>query len=212
MTKKVWTKTLVPGILALSIAAAMPAGAYAAEIGQRTGAANIKAEAANALKERTQAIREARLLADGLHRETYLLLLAEKYAPATLPEWEAAFAERKAVKEQLQALEPVQNRKEDLQARLEEQKAKLDSGELTPREFKENVLQWKSSRQNAWEQKRDSLQPMKEQAKALKEAFHAAIASGDAAAIQAALGDMLAHYTQVTAQLEKKLEEWTASI
>jgi hypothetical protein len=199
----------------MTLAAAVPAGVYAAQAGEGSSQAGGKKALVSELQERAEKVRELRdswIWADGLHRETYMLLLAEKYVPASVPDWEAAFAEREAVMDQLKELQPLETRKEEWQSKLEEQKEKLKNGEITLKELQQNVEAWKNNMKDAWEKKREELRPIMEETKALKEEFDAAIESGDAEAIAAVLPAMLAHYEDVTDRLEKKLEQWETSV
>lgn len=215
MTKAIWKKVGVPGLLALTLAAALPAGVYAAQTGQGLEEASGKQALVGQMQEKLEKAREFReswIFADGLHRETYMLLLAEKYVPASVPDWEDAFAEREAVMDRIKEPQPLEEPKDEWKAKLEEQKEKLENGEITLRELKENVEAWKDGMQDVWEEKREEIQPIIDETKALKEEFDAAIASGDADAIAAILPSMLAHYTDVTERLEKKLEQWETSV
>jgi hypothetical protein len=123
----------------------------------------------------------------GVHQQMYLSLLAEKYAPDTVDEWEAATAERERLHEELKALH---------ESKRGAKKEFFSADKLTP-EMRE---QMKAQREQ-----------MHEQFKLHREVytkFEEAVKSKDAAQIKSALGELLTVYKSHNEKLAQKIEEW----
>lgn len=239
-----WKKTLLPAALALALV--VPAAAYAAaQSGSGSDSANGTDSAVplsehlpgrglfGAIKHRGGIAGEIGMrlmkLEGGLvHRQKYMELLAEKYAPETLESWKAELDEQKSLAEELKKLMQDQGVRdwldsqketirEEAKAKMEELRQKLESGEITKEQLKEQL--------------KDSGLPFKRDAKgegfaitfdfglgtedaaALKDAAEHrkaltdAVEADDADAIRAALATLLADLQQRNDKLAAKIEE-----
>jgi hypothetical protein len=82
----------------------------------------------------------------GVHSETYMLLLAEKYAPVLVSEFKAAYDQGEQLESQLKAAKDAENtdraaKQEEMKTALEAIKAKVTSGELTQEQANEQIKQ-----------------------------------------------------------------------
>jgi hypothetical protein len=121
---KMLKKALIPTVLALSVLA--PLSAFAADAGNAGGAGSsaeqsvqgkwerLKEHTAdqrqNQRQDRRESFRQRLARSVGPHRVMYMELLAEKYAPSELEAWQAAFADRKQVLEELRQQSQGQGR------------------------------------------------------------------------------------------------------
>jgi hypothetical protein len=163
-----------------------------------------------------------------VHRQKYLELLAEKYAPETLESWKAELDEQKSLAEELKKLMQDQgvrdwldsqreNNREEAKAKMEELRQKLDSGEITKEQLKERLKD--SGLPFSHDMKGEgfavtfgfslgtddaaALKDAAEHRKALTEAVEA----DDADTIKAALAPLLADLQQRNDKLAAKIEE-----
>jgi hypothetical protein len=154
----------------------------------------------------------------GIHRQTYLLLLAEKYTPEDLAEWKAAFDERERIIEEFKSLELKEKRqdkkaevREGVKEKMKGLHEKVKNGELTREQAREQLKQWRESHKenfkNWKEDKREELAPILEARKQLHEEFTQAIASGDEQQIKSVLPKLLEEMNRVNDRLNVKLEE-----
>ncbi|MDF2922913.1 MAG: hypothetical protein K0R57_1827 [Paenibacillaceae bacterium] len=144
-------------------------------------------------------VREADNL--GVHKRTYLALLAEKYTPETATAWNAAFSERERLVNELKELKPAE---EDRKTAAEERYAlsqEWKSGSLTLEELKQKYgemkdgwISLKALRQVEWK-------PLAEERAGLRQTLTAAVGSGDAAAVSTVLNSLLSQIEKENAAL-----------
>jgi len=127
----------------------------------------------------------ARLMGVGVHQQEYLLLLAEKYAPETKSEWEALFAERNQLLEEI---------KSDLKSKLTDQN-------------KEEIKIWKEQAKSRLQDLDKSKLPDLDEKKEIFQTFTEAVKSGDAEQIKASLNQLLANFKEQNELLSKRAEE-----
>lgn len=82
----------------------------------------------------------------GVHSETYMLLLTEKYAPTLVSEFKTAYDQSEQLETQLKVAKEAANtdraaKQEEMKTALEDIKAKVTSGELTQEQANEQIKQ-----------------------------------------------------------------------
>lgn len=215
---KQWTKGLLATTLALGMA--LPVAAYAAEgqAAQAPAAQHIKEIVQQKWEHHQKEHRKHRLLhalSLGTHRQMYLTLLAEKYTPDSVDEWEAAFAERERLVTEWKAQKSAENDPKKQQLREEfKQLAKqlhdrVEKGEITREQMKLQLKEWRTK--HLGEERsagdKEAFREFLEQFKQLHDEFDAAIESGDEAKIKAVMPKLLAEVETVNQHIEKKLEQ-----
>lgn len=143
----------------------------------------------------------------GAHQRMYMTLLAEKYTPNQVGEWQAVLKEREKLLEQLRASrETVSEEKSQMRAKLREQ---VKSGAITSEQMEQQYKEWKEQNRGSQDQagEREDRKARMEQFKQTHEEFDAAIASGDAAKIKTVLPKLLEQMKAKNERLSKKLAE-----
>ncbi|WP_289136911.1 hypothetical protein [uncultured Brevibacillus sp.] len=115
----------------------------------------------------------------GAHQKMYMTLLAEKYTPNSVGEWQAAFKERERLMNELEAARSA-NSDDPKEKKMDEQGKNDDN---------------------------DARRARMEQYKQTREEFNAAIESGDAAKIKETLPKMLEQLKSKNERLAQKLKE-----
>lgn len=216
---KLWKKALIPVV---ALAVMIPAGAFAEEQSSASTTPD-QAQTQDAGPNMPGRFMEGKgfhhmkareWFGDGVNREMYMELLAEKYAPDTLDQWKAAIAERNQLKEQIKALRPseeeLQERREEMKAKRTELQEKLKSGEITKEEMKTQLQEWAKSWKGQSEVNKEDMQAAIEARKQLREQFNQAIESRDADKIKAALSAELDQWVKDNQALAAKLQELQA--
>ncbi len=143
----------------------------------------------------------------GAHQRMYMTLLAEKYTPNQVGEWQAVLKEREKLMEQLRAArETVSEEKSQMRAQLREQ---VKSGAITNEQMEQQYKEWKEKNRGNQDQtgEKEDRKARMEQFKQTHEEFDAAIASEDAAKIKAVLPKLLEQMKAKNERLSKKLAE-----
>lgn len=101
------------------------------------------------------------------HHEMYLTLLVERYAPETSAEWNAVFAERNRLKEELKALYDAQPDRKKKDMKEEKKKRKEDSKDEHAKKMRESFDRFNEAVQSRDEAKiraalQEQLEMMKE--------------------------------------------------
>jgi len=141
------------------------------------------------------------------HQRMYMTLLAEKYTPNQVGEWQAVLKEREKLFEQLRAArETASNEKSQMRARLREQ---VKSGEITSEQMEQQYKEWKEKNRGGEDQagEKENREAQREQFKQVHEEFDTAIASGDGTRIKAVLPKLLEQMKAKNERLAKKLAE-----
>lgn len=143
----------------------------------------------------------------GAHQRMYMTLLAEKYTPNQVGEWQAVLKEREKLLEQLRAArETASEEKSQMRAKLREQ---VNSGAITNEQMEQQYKEWKEKNRGSQDQagEKEDRNARMEQFRQTHEEFDAAIASGDAAKIKAVLPKLLEQMKAKNERLSKKLAE-----
>lgn len=208
-----WKKNILASTLVLLMA--MPIAAYAET--STTTTEQLQGKQVN--EHGFGKVRHATHL--GPHRQMYLTLLAEKFSPDSVDEWEAAFAERKKLTTQWKALHAGEEKSDVEKKALKEQfkqlaqdlNKKVESGELTKEQMKQQLIEWRDT--NLGDAKKDLIQARnkeelsqkREQFKQLHEEFDTAIEFGDADKIKAVLPKLLEQVKATNLRMAEKLKE-----
>lgn len=143
----------------------------------------------------------------GAHQRMYMTLLAEKYTPNQVAEWQAVLKEREKLMEQMRAArETVSEEKSQKRAKLREQ---VKSGAITDEQMEQQYKEWKEKNRGGQDQsgENEDRKAQMEKFKQTHEEFDAAIASGDAVKIKAVLPKLLEQMKAKNERLSKKLAE-----
>jgi hypothetical protein len=215
---KNWKRNLLASTLVFSLALPMAAQAEEAakpatpRPGQVKQVLKEKWEH-HQLEHRKDRVRHA--LTHGAHRQMYLTLLAEKYTPESVDEWEAAFAERKRLVAQWKERHDSekapagekQAHKEQMKQFVQELKQKVEKGEMTREQMKDQLKQWREKHFPEMNGEKDGLREALQQFKQIHEEFDAAIEAEDEAAIKAVLPKLLEEVKTINKHLAAKLEQ-----
>lgn len=225
-----WKKTALPAVLALALM--VPAAAYAAgqtDTGNTTAPKQENTKQAKELDGRQFKFKQEHGKLDGklgfealnVNKQKYMTLLAEKYTPDALNEWKTAISERNRLAGQWKELLKNDKFKALLKEQLKESrnqlkeswkkehdalKQKLESGEITKDQLKEQVRDhFKQIGKDGIGKNAllPALQTNREHAKALTEAIKA----DDSAAIGKALTQLLDDLKKGNEQFSAKLQE-----
>ncbi|RNB86843.1 hypothetical protein EDM59_10185 [Brevibacillus nitrificans] len=142
----------------------------------------------------------------GAHQRMYMTLLAEKYTPNSVGEWQSVMKERERLLEQLRsARETASEEKSKMRAQLRE---KVKSGEISSEQMEQQYKEWKEkNRGTVPSGEKENREAQREKFKQVHEEFDAAIASGDAAKIKVALPKLLEQMKAKNDRLAKRLAE-----
>lgn len=155
--------------------------------------------------------KQARLDQFGVHKKTYLTLLAEKYAPDTEADWNAVFAEREQLVNELKSLKPTAEQKEALkskrQAAAEELRKEWKDGTLSKEDLKAKLEALKGQINTYKDQMTDLRGPAIENRQEIQKAFTDAVASGNADSIRQSLASMLDEAKKENAALAAAIEK-----
>ncbi|PYI57414.1 hypothetical protein [Paenibacillus flagellatus] len=221
-----WKKTMLPAALALALI--IPAAAYAAEqSGQSDGSGSAPSADSSAPAQPGGKARFGKGHGGFDHRgpggfgggtlsktigdkqvnqRKYMELLAEKYAPDTLADWQAALDRQEALGEELKALlqdqgvhDALKAQKEELQqqwkTKRDELKQKLENGEITKEQLREQAKDGslpfgRGIKGGVWEGDAAELQDARTHRQELTDAIKADNADGIRAALANVLGDV----------------------
>jgi hypothetical protein len=143
----------------------------------------------------------------GVHKQMYMQLLAEKYTPGQEEEWDAVFTERKELMQQLKELK--ESKKEEMKAAFKEEmeklRAKIESGELTEQEAKQQV---KAAMKEKFQHAKEKHQEFHKNNKELMKQFNEAIAAED----EVKIADILPKMLEVFKGQNERLKEVIASM
>lgn len=143
----------------------------------------------------------------GAHQRMYMTLLAEKYTPGSVNEWQSVLKERERLLEQLRAArETASEEKSQMRAKLREQ---VNKGEITSEQMEQKYKEWKEQRRGEQDPagEKEDRQAQMEKFRQTHEEFDAAIESGDAQKIKAVLPKLLEQMKAKNERLAKKLAE-----
>lgn len=205
---------LVKGILAATLVVSLmvPTFAFANEDGE---VGSERKEIFKEMKERHSEVDHGRLLA-----------VVEMYAEEDLEDWEAMLEERAESKEELASLrkelkELAGNKKvekkEEIASYREELKSKIEAGEMTREEAKEEIKsyieelkgdykekkeEWKAER----EEKKESFEAKREERKELRKTLVEAVRENNTDTIKGILDELFEMYEQHTEWVKEKIE------
>lgn len=145
-----------------------------------------------------------------IHRQMYFILLAEKYTPESVNQWREAFAERARLLGELRELREKEKEgnsqkqalREQFKQKAEELHKKVDRGEMTHEQMKQQLKEW---RQAHFPEMRNEEKASHETMRENREEFNQVIASGDAAKIKAVLPKLLADMQTLNKRLADKV-------
>lgn len=151
----------------------------------------------------------------GTHQKMYMILLAEKYTPNSVGEWQAAFKERDRLISEMKAAREASGERQKRQAKREEYqqlKTKLEEqvkkGKITSHQMEQQLKEWRDKAYGDRENTDDAdRQAQMEQIRQTHEAFDAAIESADTAKIKEVLPKLLEQMKARNERLAKKLAE-----
>jgi hypothetical protein len=150
----------------------------------------------------------------GTHRQMYLTLLAEKYTPESVGEWQAALEERERLVTEWRAAKDKDGKQKELREEFKKMVKDLHeqvkSGKITREQMKQKIKEWRAAHMGDKENDGHGKEGFREFMKGFKplhEEFDAAIESGDEAKIKAVLPKLLDEVKAVNAYIAKKLEE-----
>lgn len=209
---KNWKKGILATALVMGMA--LPAGVYA-QTAEAINPAAVKQMVQEKWGKHQIWHKKAKLhhaLRLGTHRQMYLTLLAEKYTPESVGEWQAAFAERERLVAEWKATRKKggENEKqhEEFRKKVRELHEQVKSGKLTREQMKEKIRELHVQHfGDDGAVDKEGLRELLEQFKQTHEEFDAAIESGDEAKIKAVLPKLLEEVKTVNAHLAKKLEQ-----
>jgi hypothetical protein len=209
---KHWKK----GILATTLVIGMALPAYA-QTADTTNQTPVKEVVQQKWKDHQLAHKKWKLrhaLSLGTHRQMYLTLLAEKYTPESVDEWQAAFEERERLVAEWKAAKDKDGKQKELREEfrkmVKDLHEQVKSGKITREQMKQKIKEWRVAHFGDKEddsRDKEGLREFLEQFKQLHEEFDAAIESGDEAKIKAVLPKLLDEVEAVNAHIAKKLEE-----
>ncbi|OZM57115.1 hypothetical protein CIB95_06500 [Lottiidibacillus patelloidae] len=173
-------------ILAIVLTLALPVLAFAQTDEDSAKEQNKKTKITDVMKKKWEHKRDHIKL--GVHKGMYFQLLAEKYTPDQLSDWEEVLAERKSLMEQIKELKA--SKKESIKETYKEEMKKLHeqvkNGELT----KEEAHQIMKEKFGHFKDKHDFAGNHEKHHELIKE-FNEAIASEDADLIRQTLPKVL---------------------
>lgn len=223
---KKWKKVWIPATLALMVA--IPAAAFAADTNSSTATQDQGQAQGHHFDGKSfgkgrggfQGHQMQRGMQDrtgmDVNQQEYMLLLAEKYTPDQLTDWQTAFSEQKSIKDQIKPYmdakrAELQKNREQMQQQMQDLKKKVDSGEITKEQAME---QMKEGRDNAKAGQNDQRANMKDQMeanKALHDQFTQAVKTlldtNNADAVKTVLPQMLDHLKQENQKLTEQLNQ-----
>lgn len=148
------------------------------------------------------------------HQRMYMTLLAEKYTPESLGEWQTVLKERDRLIAEMKAAREAAGQDRAWLAKREERKqvkeqlrAKVEKGEITPEQMKQQWQEWKEKHFPGKTGEEEERRAQMEKFRAVHEEFDAAIESDDQAKIKAVLPKLLEQLKAKNQRLAKKLEE-----
>ncbi|EJL40709.1 hypothetical protein BAG01nite_43820 [Brevibacillus agri] len=206
-----WKNSMVIATIAMGLA--LPSFAQAAEPGLPDTEMTPASRMAHDHGEHGQMHKKMRHGMHGsVHQKMYMLLLAEKYTPDSVAQWQEVFKERERLMSEFAALredpkwKAKREERRQLVSKLNEQ---VKKGEITNEQMEQQLAQWKEKNMAmpGAKEDRDARKARMEKMRMTHEAFHAAIESGDAAKIKEVLPQMLEQMKAKNALLAKKLEQ-----
>lgn len=144
------------------------------------------------------------------HQKMYMLLLAEKYTPDSVNQWQEVFRERERLMSEYAALREDPKwkaKREERRQLVSKLKEQVKKGEITSEQMEQQLAQWKEKNMGIPKEEQDARKSRMEKMRMTHEAFHAAIESGDAAKIKEVLPQMLEQMKAKNALLAQKLEQ-----
>ncbi|GAA4723156.1 hypothetical protein [Brevibacillus fulvus] len=149
----------------------------------------------------------------GPHRQLYLQLLAEKYAPDSVESWKAAFAEQERLmqeirtrREQMKKDPAYQKLREQYKQLSEDLHKKAESGAISREEMREQLHAWKEKNlPQDYKRMRKEWKAVREKYRPVHEQFDQAVAARDEAAIKAVLPKLLEELNEGNKQLAQTL-------
>ncbi|MGM0713303.1 hypothetical protein [Brevibacillus parabrevis] len=146
------------------------------------------------------------------HQKMYMLLLAEKYTPDSVAEWQAVFKERERLMNEFAALgedpkwKAKREERRQLVSKLNEQ---VKKGEITSEQMEQQLKDWREKNMGmpGMKEDREARKARMEKMKTTHEAFEAAIESGDAAKIKQVLPQMLEQMKAKNTAMAERLEQ-----
>ncbi|RNB61173.1 hypothetical protein EDM57_02085 [Brevibacillus gelatini] len=146
------------------------------------------------------------------HQKMYMLLLAEKYTPDSVNQWQEVFRERERLMSEYAALREDPKwkaKREERRQLVSKLKEQVKKGEITNEQMEQQLAQWKEKNMGipGTKEERDARKARMEKMRMTHEAFHAAIESGDAAKIKEVLPQMLEQMKAKNTLLAQKLEQ-----
>lgn len=138
----------------------------------------------------------------GIHHDTYLTLLVEKYAPNTLTQWETLLEERDQLVEELRAFA--------LEKRNSLGQTDSDERPMIARKLRGHENNEQVTREEMVDQVREKMEKVREKAEPFSTSWSdlgEALKENNEDGIQQALEQLYAEYQEQNEQLQQKLDE-----
>jgi len=156
----------------------------------------------------------------GVHCQNYLLLLAEKYTPESLSQWQDTLVQRTAITEEFKQLRSSDEFEQKRTAwrdsnweKAQEIRDKVQNGEITREEAAALLKEWRTQNQPDWKEAApEDIKQDLEARQELRNEFTQAVKSGDNEKIKAVLPKLLAEYKAANQSLAAQLEELKAGL
>ncbi|MGN7471716.1 hypothetical protein [Brevibacillus sp. SAFN-007a] len=206
-----WKNSMVMTTLAIGLA--LPSFAQAAEASLADAKMTPVHQTAHSHGEHEKEHKHFRHGMHGsVHQKMYMLLLAEKYTPDSVAQWQEVFKERERLMSEFAALredpkwKAKREERRQLVSKLNEQ---VKKGEISSQQMEQQLAQWKEKNMGmpGTKDDRDARKARMDKMRMTQEAFHAAIESGDAAKIKQALPQMLEQMKAKNTVLAQKLAQ-----
>jgi len=154
----------------------------------------------------------------GIHREMYMILLSEKYAPELTDAWKSEFDRRDALMAELKKLiqdkgvmDRVIQSLDEIKNRLEKLEDKIDAGEMKPWEGRRGFRKGFENPREKFHDKKDQFGkfwgPGMDKNRELFQKFTQAVESGDETQMKTILPELFQQLKENNQKLEKQIDE-----
>ncbi|KZE54071.1 hypothetical protein AV540_07560 [Brevibacillus parabrevis] len=208
---KKWTNSMV--VAAIAAGLVLPGLAQAEETTLATTGMTTASRTAHSHGDHERVDIKARHGMHGsTHQKMYMLLLAEKYTPDSVAEWQDVFKERERLMNEFASLgedpkwKAKREERRQLVSKLNEQ---VKKGEITSEQMEQQLKDWREKNMGmpGMKEDREARKARMEKMKMTHEAFEAAIESGDAAKIKQVLPQMLEQMKAKNTAMAQRLEQ-----
>lgn len=208
---KKWKQGLIAAVLL--VGAVMPGGVHATEEGVQTKGSSLNSGILAKQKSSDPSGHIKFRQRMSAHQNMYMTLLAEKYTPDSVNEWKDVLKERDRLIGEMRAAREAAKQDPEWMAKREERKkmkeelrAKVEKGEITSEQMKEEMQKWKEKHFPGIAGEEEARRAQMEQFRAVHEEFDAAIESGDSAKIKAVLPKLLEQMKAKNQRMAERLK------